>query len=52
MGVNGTIEFRDNSAVQLDGGALYVTSFGQVQMFRGSHLNFTNNRGKYVSFYY
>lgn len=48
MGVNGSVEFTDNSAVQLDGGALYSTSFGQVQLYRGSHLNFTKNRGKYV----
>jgi len=49
MGINGSIEFRDNSAVQMDGGALYSTSFGQVRIFRGSHLNFTKNRGRYVS---
>lgn len=46
MAVNGTILLNDNSATQSDGGALYATSFGQILLHRGSHLNFTKNRGK------
>lgn len=47
MSIDGTILFDDNSAVQADGGALYSTSFGQIQLFKGSYLNFTKNKGKY-----
>ena len=46
MSVNGTIILDDNSATQSDGAALYLTSFGQVLLYRGSYLNFTKNRGK------
>ena len=46
--VQGTIHFTGTDADNFDGGALYLQSFGQLQLNKGSHLTFENNLGKYV----
>ena len=43
--LEGRIDFVGNNAESFDGGALYVTSFGQIILHRGSQLNFVGNRG-------
>lgn len=44
------LEFRGNvNERSLDGGALYVTTLGQLEFQPGTRLLFTNNRGLYVT---
>ena len=45
MILNGTVDFIGNNAENLDGGALYIISHGQVVLQRGSQMNFIENRG-------
>lgn len=45
MLLNGTLDFVGNDAINVDGGALYIVSHGQVVMERGSQMNFIENRG-------
>ena len=45
MTVSGRLDFIDNDAENSDGGALYITSYGQVVMQRGSEMNFIGNNG-------
>ena len=46
MTVNGRVDFEDNNAESVDGGALYLTSYGQVVLQRGAQMNFIGNRGR------
>ena len=39
------LDFIHNNAEGSDGGALYVTSYGQVVLEKGATMNFTGNRG-------
>ena len=39
------LRFIHNDAESSDGGALYVTSYGQVVLERGAEMNFIGNRG-------
>ena len=43
--MEGNLDFINNNAESSDGGALYVTSYGQVVLQRGAEINFTGNRG-------
>lgn len=46
----GDLLFANNSNTgSLDGGALYVTSLGQMELKEGATLSFINNSGTYVS---
>ncbi len=44
--MNSTLEFIGNDAENSDGGALYVTSYGQVVLQEGAEINFVANRGQ------
>ena len=46
--VHGDIHFIGNDGDSIDGGALYVTSLGQLVLFRGANITFQNNTGVYV----
>ena len=43
--IAGRVDFYANDATTIDGGAVYVTSFGQIQLLSGGMMNFTDNRG-------
>ena len=45
MTVAGILDFTENSAEGVDGGALYILSYGQVVMQKGSQMNFIGNNG-------
>ena len=49
MTVNGRVDFKDNNAENVDGGALYLTSYSQVVLQRGAQMNFIGNRGSFGS---
>lgn len=46
--IRGGIHFFDNNGASIDGGAVYVTSLGQLELFRGANITFTRNTGMYV----
>ena len=46
--LNGTFEFIGNNADTSDGGALYVTSQGQLILTEGTAISFHGNHGRYV----
>lgn len=50
--LEGTLKFVGNNAETATGGALYLQSFGQIQLNEGLKLVFTNNSGKYVKLFY
>ena len=43
--IEGGIHFSDNNGASIDGGAVYVTSLGQLELFRGANMTFTRNTG-------
>eukprot|EP00731_Ephydatia_muelleri_P037368 Em0452g3a len=43
--VNGSITLVNNSASGHVGGALYISSFGQLKLYQGSEMKFINNTG-------
>ena len=43
--VDGQLRFINNNAENMDGGALYVTSYGQVALRKGATLHFERNLG-------
>ena len=45
--VNGALEFEGNNAP--DGSAIYVSSFGQINLYKNSELKFMKNRGRYYT---
>ena len=48
--VHGSLLFSSNSNTgSLDGGAIYITSLGQVELVPGASLAFINNSGTLVS---
>ena len=49
IAVYGTISFIGNNAESHEGGALYLSAFGQVKLYRGSHIDFLENLGRYQS---
>lgn len=44
--VHGHMYFIDNGNVGVDGGAIYSTSLGQIQLANGSRVRFDGNAGK------
>ena len=44
--VEGELLFVGNTAVGLDGGAIYIADFSQIQLNRGADVQFINNSGK------
>ena len=46
VSVQGTVHFTGNNAEHIDGGALYLQSFGQLQLRKGAQLIFKNNIGR------
>ena len=47
--LNGTIDFIGNNADISDGGAIYVTSQGQLILTDGTTMNFDGNHGRYTA---
>ena len=43
--IHGLMHFLSNDGRPLDAGALYVTSFGQLQLHSGAKILFENNTG-------
>ena len=43
--IRGGMHFSDNDGGGIDGGAVYVTSLGQLELFRGANITFTGNTG-------
>ena len=39
------MHFVDNNGASIDGGAMYITSLGQLELFRGANITFTGNTG-------
>ena len=44
--MNGTFDFIGNDADTSDGGAVYVTSQGQLILTEGTSMNFQGNHGR------
>ena len=44
--VEGELVFVGNTAGGLDGGAIYIADFSQIQLNRGADIQFINNSGK------
>lgn len=49
MTIDGRVDFEDNNSENVDGGALYLTSYSQVVLQRGAQMNFVGNRGSFGS---
>ena len=45
--MEGTLIFKGNNAANSVGGALYITTFGQIQLIQGASMIFTDNIGRY-----
>ena len=43
--IHGHMRFSKNNGLGLDGGALYVTSLGQLELFAGADMVFQGNKG-------
>ena len=39
------MHFSENNGANIDGGAVYVTSLGQLELFRGANVTFSGNTG-------
>ena len=46
VSVQGKLSFIGNNAESYDGGALYITEFGQVKLYSGAQVDFINNTGR------
>ena len=46
--VNGNISFIGNNAENFEGGAVYISEFGQIKLYRGTYISFIDNVGRYV----
>ena len=46
--VRGNLSFTDNNAENYLGGAVYISAFGQIKLYRGAEINFVGNIGRYV----
>ena len=44
--VEGTLIFKGNNAANSEGGALYITTFGQIKLIQGARMIFTDNIGR------
>jgi len=43
--VHGTMNFKDNNAQGIGGGALYIASGAYLQLYQGANLTFEGNIG-------
>ena len=43
--IQGGMHFDDNNGANIDGGAMYITSLGQLELFKGANISFTGNTG-------
>ena len=43
--VHGDIQFIENNGAGIDGGAMYLTSLGQLVLFAGASITFDKNMG-------
>lgn len=43
--IRGGMHFNNNDGAGIDGGAMYITSLGQLELFRGANITFTDNTG-------
>ena len=43
--IRGGMHFSENNGANIDGGAVYVTSLGQLELFRGANVTFSGNTG-------
>ena len=43
--VRGDIQFIENNGAGIDGGAMYLTSLGQLVLFAGASIMFDRNTG-------
>ena len=46
VSVQGKLSFIGNNAESYDGGALYITEFGQLKLYSGAQVDFINNTGR------
>lgn len=46
--IQGLMHFKSNDGRAVDAGALYVTSYGQLQLQKGANMVFESNTGMYV----
>ena len=47
MSVQGNLSFIGNNAERFEGGALYISEFGQVKLYSGAQVDFINNTGRW-----
>ena len=50
IAVEGNLSFIGNNAESFEGGALYLSAFGQVKLYRNSHISFVDNIGRWALF--
>ena len=48
IAVVGNLSFIGNNAENIEGGAVYISAFGQIKLYRGTYISFINNVGRYV----
>ena len=46
VSVQGNLSFIGNKAERFEGGALYISEFGQVKLYSGAQVDFINNTGR------
>ena len=46
IAVDGNLTFVGNNAENFEGGAVYISAFGQIKLYRGPYINFINNVGR------
>ena len=47
--LNGRLTYIGNRVDALRGGTLFINTFGQIKMMKGSSMEFTNNTGRWAS---
>ena len=48
IAVDGNLTFIGNNAENFEGGAVYISAFGQIKLYRGAYISFINNVGRLV----
>ena len=43
----GNLSFIGNNAENYEGGAVYISAFGQLKLYRGTVIDFIDNVGRY-----
>ena len=47
IAVQGNLSFIGNNAEGYKGGAVYISAFGQLKLYRGTNIDFVDNVGRY-----